>query len=393
MVPVYNVEDDFSMEDFAKLLDQSFRKVYNGDVLTGTILAKDEKGLVVDVGSSMDGILSVEELLYDGESLDDYKVGDTITASVKFVNSRDGEIVLSKKQADRDTVWEKLTSFLEEKKPVDVKVVREVKGGLRVVWQSVEGFMPASQASMEFTEDLAPFVGQTLTVQVIRVDEEKKDFVVSRKALEKEDAARARAELYASLKPGQSLTGKVVRLAPFGAFVELAPHVDGLVHVSDMSWRRVKDPSEILAVGDIVTVSVLTVDADRGRISLSLRDLEGDPWNNVPVKAGEIVPGTVTRVIPSGAFVEVAPGLEGFVHVSRMSDKRLATAEGFLKEGQEVNVRVLSISMEEKRMSLDLRGATEAIAEAKERAEFSAYKGSVEEATTNLGDILSGLKK
>lgn len=387
------MEENFSMEDFAAMLDQSFHKVYNGDIVEGKIIEKDEKGLMVDVASYMDGVLPVEELLYDGESYDDYQVGDTVRAMVKYVDSREGQIHLSKKEADKLGIWDDLKKLQEDEQPIDVKVKRAVNGGLRVVYKTVEGFLPASQISMEYVEDTSAYVGQTLTVQITEVNEEKKNLIVSRKALEKKEAENARQSLYTTLRRGETLTGKVVRLTNFGAFVEIAPHVDGLIHVSDMSWRRVKNPAEMVSIGDVVKVTVLDVDPARGRIGLSLKDVNADPWKNVTFTAGQVLNGTVTKVIDSGAFVEVAPGLEGFVHVSNISDKRVSAASDVLKAGMEVTVKVLQIDEAQRRISLSMKAAAQALKEDAEKAEYKQYRAEVEEASTHLGDLFTQLEK
>ena len=387
------MEENFSMEDFAAMLDQSFHKVYNGDIVEGKILEKGEKGLMVDVASYMDGVLPVEELLYDGESYDDYQVGDTVRAMVKYVDSREGQIHLSKKEADKLGIWDDLKKLQEDEQPIDVKVKRAVNGGLRVVYKTVEGFLPVSQISMEYVEDTSAYVGQTLTVQITEVNEEKKNLIVSRKALEKKEAENARQSLYTTLRRGETLTGKVVRLTNFGAFVEIAPHVDGLIHVSDMSWRRVKNPAEMVSIGDVVKVTVLDVDPARGRIGLSLKDVNADPWKNVTFTAGQVLNGTVTKVIDSGAFVEVAPGLEGFVHVSNISDKRVSAASDVLKAGMEVTVKVLQIDEAQRRISLSMKAAAQALKEDAEKAEYKQYRAEVEEASTHLGDLFTQLEK
>ncbi|MBQ7064545.1 MAG: 30S ribosomal protein S1 [Firmicutes bacterium] len=382
------MDENFSMEDFEKYLDQSFRKVYNGDIVTGRIMAKDDQALVVDVGADMDGIVPVEELLYDGESLDQYQVGDNITCTVKFVNSREGQIMLSKKQADAMTIWTRLQQIKDEGGTVDVKVKRVVNGGLRIGWETIEGFMPASQISLEHVDDLNAYVGQTLTAMIMDVKEDKKDLVVSRKLLERREADEARKSVYGELKRGQTITGKVVRIANFGAFVEVAPHVDGLVHVSDMSWSRVKNPADVVSVGDIVTVTVMDIDSERQRISLSLRDVDADPWQNLRIRADQVVEGTVTRVIPSGAFVEVAPGVEGYVHVSRISEKRIGNAMEALQPGQTVTAKVLTVDPAEKRISLSIRDAATDAAAAEDRAIYQQHRADNQEISTSLGDLL-----
>ena len=367
------MEENFSMEDFEKYLDTHFRKVYNGDLVKGTILSKDDTGLVVDVGASMDGILTVEDLLYEDESYDAYQVGDEITAKVKYVDSQNGQIMLSKKQADKETVWQTLSKMKEDGETIQVNVLRVVNGGLRIAWKDLQGFLPASQVSMEYTEDLSSYVGQTLEVRIIDVKEDKKDLVVSRKQLEQKQADEDRQAVYTRLKQGDTLSGKVVRLEKFGAFVEIARHVDGLIHVSDMSWSRVRRPEDVLSVGDVVQVTVLDVDANRNRISLSLRDLNADPWKHIPVKEGDLTEGTITRVIASGAFAEIAPGLEGFIHISRMSDKRIGSVAEAVQEGQRVPVKVLSIDPDQKRIALSLKDAKSDMQEKEDREIVKSY--------------------
>ena len=202
-----------------------------------------------------------------------------------------------------------------------------------------------------------------------------------------------RQAVYTRLKQGDTLSGKVVRLEKFGAFVEIARHVDGLIHVSDMSWSRVRRPEDVLSVGDVVQVTVLDVDANRNRISLSLRDLNADPWKHIPVKEGDLTEGTITRVIASGAFAEIAPGLEGFIHISRMSDKRIGSVAEAVQEGQRVPVKVLSIDPDQKRIALSLKDAKSDMQEKEDREIVKSYQESDEGAVTNLGDLLSKMQK
>ena len=221
----------------------------------------------------MDGVISVEDLLYDGESYEDYQVGDTIKAMVWFVDTQEGQIHLSRKQADKVVIWEDLAKLAAEETPIDVKVKKVVNGGLRIVYKTVEGFMPASQVSMERTDNLEIYVGQVLTAQIIEVNEEKKNLVVSRRALEKKEAEEARESLYTTLSQGDSLTGKVVRLTKFGAFVRILPGIDGLVHISEISNERVEKVSDVLSVGQEVEVKLTDVDFEKKRISLSMKAL------------------------------------------------------------------------------------------------------------------------
>ncbi len=383
------MEDNFSMEDFEAMLSASFERVNNGDVKEAKVMAVTPDYLLVDVGSYMDGIVAKEELLEEGESMSDYHVGDVLTLTVTHVDTREGQITLSRKAARKVLVWSELAARQKAGDVIEAKVTKAVKGGLRVTAGGADGFIPASQAAATYVEDLAPFEGQTLSCVILEINEEKKEFTASaRRAIEIERKAK-RDRLFATLQEGDKLTGKVVRLTDYGAFVQLEDGVDGLIHIGDLSWARVKHPSDILSEGDLVTVSIKGVDAEKGRISLRLKDLEADPWENLNLVVGEYREACpVVSMIDSGAFVTVAPGIDGFLPISQISEKKLRSVRDVLAIGDEITVRITRIDREKRQMSLSMRE----VSQEPETPEEATHYEDEEGASTKLSGLFSGLE-
>lgn len=377
-----------SMENFEAMLEASFRQVHNGDLLEGTILQVSGDSAVVDIGSYMDGILTQDQLLYDGQTITDYPEGTKLTLMVLRVDSRSSQILLSKKEADKIVVWDELEQKRQNGESIRVKVKAAVKGGLRIQYQSIQGFMPASQVSDHYVEDLAEYAGQELEAVILEINREKRDFTVSHRELLRQAEKAAKAHALHTLKPGDRCQGKVVKLEKYGAFIELERGVIGLLHVSDMAWSRVKHPSEMLQIGDEVTVAVQEVDAERGRISLSLKAVGENPWARLPFAVGDILmQKPVTHMIAGGAFVQLTTELEGFLPISQISEKHLQTVREVLKEGDLVNVLVRSTDPENRRISLSMR-------DIEQGEEISLSEGSYEQeedVTSSLGEALAGL--
>ncbi len=379
-----------SMESFADLFEASFQRVNNGDIVEGTILQVSGDTAVVDIGSYMDGILAQDELLYDGESWEQYPEGNRLTLMVKRVDTRNSQILLSKKEADKVVIWDELDEKKAEPATILVRVKSAVKGGLRIQYKSVQGFIPASQVEDHYVEELEEYVGRDLEVLVINVDREKRDFTASRKELIRKAEKVAKQTALNALKPGDRLTGRVVKLERYGAFVELQTGVIGLLHVSDMAWTRIKHPSDMVNVGDPVTVSVQEIDKERGRISLSLKAVGENPWDNLPFSVGDVLGGKeVTHMIASGAFVKLTDVIEGFIPISQMSEKRIQTVREVLAEGDVVNVKVLRIDAEQQRISLTMREVPQG-----EDAVLDMptnYNVEDEDVTSSLGDAFAKL--
>lgn len=344
--------------DMNQLLEQdtAMRPVHNGQLLTGEVVENTGDQAILNVGRMYDGVLTQDQLP-EGETLDQFPVGTQMNLSVVKVDTKNSQIILSKKDADRVKVYEELNELKESGAPLTVKVVSVVKGGLRVRYKGVQGFVPASHVDTHYTEDLDQFVGKEIDTEVMEVNQERREFTASRRNLLKKQREEAKAKALATLKVGDRVEGTVVRIEPYGAFIEIMPGVSGLLHISDMSWSRIKHPSNVLKMGDHVVVGVNQVDQEKGRIGLSLKDVTENPWENLPFQTGDIIDGcTVNRIISSGAFVQVSDQLEGFLPISQIADRRLESVNEVLKVGDLISVRILNIDKDQLRLSVSMKG-------------------------------------
>lgn len=328
-----------------------------GDVVKGKVSKVENNQALVDVGYKYDGVLPISELssLHVNQVSDVLQVGDEVEVKVLRLNDEEDQLVLSKKAVDAEKAWKELQQKFESGETLTATVAEVVKGGL-VVDVGVRGFIPASLVERHFVEDFSDYKGRELTLKVIEIDSEKNKLILSRKAVLEDELNRKKEETLHSLEVGQVIDGTVQRLTDFGAFVDIGG-VDGLVHVSELAWHRVGHPSEVLAEGDQVKVKVLKVDRENERISLSLKETQEGPWDQAAkqIKVGDVIKGTVKRLVSFGAFVEVYPGVEGLVHVSQIARRHVATPAEVLKEGQEVQVKVLDVQPEQKRISLSIK--------------------------------------
>jgi len=332
-------------------------RVYEvGDTVKGQVTKVEDKQVLVDVeGSKLVGIIPISELssLHIEKASDVLSVGDAVIAKVKKVE--DEALILSKKAADAEKAWEELERKLANGDTFDVVVKDIVKGGL-VADVGVRAFIPASLVEKDFVEDFTDYKGRTLTVKVVELDREKNRVVLSHRAVvEEEESSKKKAALQ-SLQVGQVLEGTVVRMANFGVFVNIGD-IDGLVHISQLAHTRVDHPSDVVKEGDVVKVKVLAIDEESGRVSLSMKAALPAPWDGIEqkIKEGDVLEGTVKRLAPFGAFVEVFPGVEGLVHISHIATKHIGTPHEVLKEGDVVKVKVLAVNEQEKRLSLSIR--------------------------------------
>jgi len=358
--------------------------INSGDVVLGTVLSVSEEEVLVNIGYMTDGVITKEEISNDKEVniLDAVKVGDEISVYIMKVNNGEGNVLLSKKRADGLKIWDEFQEILDANKTLEVTVSDIVKGGATAYIDGVRAFIPASQMSDAYIENLEDFKGKTLVVKIIELDKENKNIVLSRRIIEKEENAVKRDIVWNELKKGEKRKGIVTRLAKFGAFVDLGG-IDGLIHVSQLSWKRVAEPSEVVSVGQEVEVTVLDFDKEKGRISLGLKSEVGNPWNNIVsnYKPGAIVEGTVVKLMDFGAFVQLESGVEGLVHLSEISEERIAKVSDVLKVGEVVKVKIGEINEKDRRISLSIREA------ARGNEDFSNYKQE-EESGLTLGDIL-----
>ena len=343
----------------AEILAQSQdAKFKNGSLVEGTVTSVKNGEVFIDIGYKSTGSVDVSEF---GEGAD-IKEGDKVTVMLKDLeNDKTGGIVLSKKAADDKIRWEKILERYVEGCVVTGTIVKATRGGLLVKIDDVEAFLPGSQVEVTPVKDLEPYVGQTMEFKVIKISNERKNLIVSRRELIEGTLAEKKAELMSSLQKGEVRKGRVKNITDFGAFVDL-DGCDSLLHITDMSWGRLKHPSEIMKVGDELNVMVLDIDRDRERISLGLKQTQANPWDAIQDQfpVGARVSGKVVNLAPYGAFVEIAPGIEGLVHISEFSwTKRVARASDMLAVGDEVQVVVLSIDMENQKIALGIRQTQE----------------------------------
>lgn len=333
--------------------------VNRGDVVTGKVTKVEDRQALVDIGYKFDGVIPISELssLHVEQVSDVLQEGDEVTVKVLRINDEEDKLILSKRAVDAERAWEELQGKYETGETLEAEVADVVKGGL-VVDLGVRGFIPASHVERHYVEDFSDYKGRTLTLKVLEIDPGKNKLILSRKAVLEEELERKKEETLNNLQAGEVLTGTVQRITDFGAFVDIGG-VDGLVHVSELAWHRVEHPSEVLAEGDQVNVKVLKVDVENERISLSIKETQLGPWDQVAdkIKVGDVVTGTVKRLVSFGAFVEVFPGVEGLVHISQIAHRHIATPSEVLEEGQEVAVKVLDIRTDEKRISLSIKEA------------------------------------
>lgn len=330
-----------------------------GDIVTGRVTKIEEGQAIVSVGYKFDGIIPIGELspLRIERVSDVLAEGDEIEAKVLRINDEEGKLILSKKAVDAEKAWDRLERSFESGEILEVKVADVVKGGL-VADLGVRAFIPASLVEQHFVEDFSDYKGRTLRVKIVEFDRANNKIILSAKAVLEEEEEKRKQEIIHSLQPGQIIEGTVQRLTNFGVFVDIGG-VDGLVHISELAWHRVEDPAEVVKEGDPVKVKVLKVDPEKGRISLSIKEAMPGPWTGVEekFKAGDIVSGTVKRLVSFGAFVELAPGVEGLVHISQIANRHIATPQEVLETGQQVKVKVLDVSEENQRISLSIRQA------------------------------------
>jgi len=347
-------------ETFEQMLDEYSKPLHSGRIVKGTVIRVTPTEVTVDLGYKSDGIITRQEFSEDTttELTELTKPGDVFDVFVIRVNDGDGNILASKKKLDSQQNIKMLETALEEKTVVVGKVTEVIKGGLLVNIQGCKVFVPSSQVSNRFVEDLQQFKGQEMRLHMLEIDRSKRRFVAGRKDLATQEIREIREEMYAKLEEGQRLEGTVSRLVEFGAFVDIGG-IDGLIHVSEMAWKRVRRASDILTVGDEVTVTVLAVDKEKNKISLSLKDIDSNPWNGIEEKypEGSIVEGTVVRLAPFGAFVNLEDGIDGLVHISQIANRHIAKADEVLKVGQIIEVKVTSVDTETHRINLSKREA------------------------------------
>ncbi len=364
-----------------------------GDVVKAKVTKVEEKQALVDVGYKYDGLIPISELssLHVEKVSDAVAVGDEFEVKVIKMNDQKEELVVSKKAVTSEKAWDELAKKIETGEIIEAEVKEIVKGGL-VVDIGLRGFIPASMVERHFVEDFSDYKGRTLALKVVEMDREKNKVILSHKAVLEDQANLQKKSVLENLQAGQVLEGTVQRLTDFGVFVDIGG-VDGLVHVSELAWQRVEKPSDVVSEGDKVKVKVLKVDKENERISLSMKETQPGPWDKAAeqFKTGDVATGTVKRLASFGAFVELAPGIEGLVHISQIANRHIATPGEVLKEGQEVQVKILDVNPAEQRISLSIRALQEDKIEKQERESKRETQAFQQENNQGLGVTLGDL--
>ena len=375
-----------------------------GDLVQGEVLTlQDKQAIVGIIGGGVEGVIPFNELSTSPvERVEDVlAVGDVVDLVVikQIKDKENGSFLLSKKRVDARKVWEEIQAKFDNKEIIEAPVVDAVKGGL-VVDAGVRAFVPASMVSDHYVDNLAQFKGQTLAFEIVEIEPSENRLILSRKNLVAAEKAAKRAAVFEAIQEGSVVTGKVARLTNFGAFIDLGG-VDGLVHISQISHEHVAKASDKLKVGEEVQAKVISVDPESGRVSLSIKDTLAGPWDNIEERAavGSVLDGLVKRLTTFGAFVELFPGVEGLVHISQIAHQHIATPHEVLKEGQEVQVKVLEVHPEQQRISLSIKALQEAPKPENEEVEEvveETYELPEEDVSFSLadrlGDQLSELK-
>ena len=341
--------------------ESTFPTINEGEVVHGTVVRVDKDEVLVDIGYKSEGVIPVSELSIrrSVNPADEVSLGDEIDALVLTKEDAEGRLILSKKRARFELAWKKIEAAAESGEPVNGRVIEVVKGGL-ILDLGVRGFLPASLVDIRRVQDLDEFLGQELRCKVIELNRSRNNVVLSRRAVLEDERKEQRQQILDRLQPGDVVEGKISNIVDFGAFVDL-DGMDGLIHISELSWCHVNHPSEVLEIGQEVKVKVLDIDRDRQRISLGLKQTQTDPWQQVLESYGEgdVVEGRVTKVVTFGAFVEILPGVEGLVHISELAQHHVENPREVVSQGEAVNVKIIEVDAERRRLSLSLKRVEE----------------------------------
>jgi small subunit ribosomal protein S1 len=337
--------------------DSTFPVINEGEVVSGKVVRVDKDEVLVDIGYKSEGVIPVSELSIrrSVNPADEVNLGDQIDALVMTKEDAEGRLILSKKRARFEMAWKRIEGAAESGEPVEGIVIEVVKGGL-ILDLGVRGFLPASLVDIRRVQDLDEFMSQTLRCKVIELNRSRNNVVLSRRAVLEEERREMRQAILDRLSPGDVVEGTISNIVDFGAFVDLEG-IDGLIHISELSWSHVNHPSELLEIGQEVRVKVLDIDRDRQRISLGLKQTQSDPWQQVidTYEQGDVVEGRVTKVVTFGAFVEVVPGVEGLVHISELATHHVENPREIVQQGETVRAKIIEMDAERRRLSLSLK--------------------------------------
>jgi small subunit ribosomal protein S1 len=352
--------DNLLIEVDGKLVpnyDATIHPFSEGDVVTGQVVRIDQDEVLVDIGYKSEGVIPSNELSIRKtvKPSEEVELGEEVDALVLTKEDQEGRLILSKKRARFEKAWRKIEQAAETGEPVTGTVIEVVKGGL-ILDLGVRGFLPASLVDIRRVQNLDEFMGQQLECKVIELNRSRNNVVLSRRAVLEEERKEVREQILGRLQPGQVVEGKISNIVDFGAFVDLEG-IDGLIHISELSWSHVNHPSEVVSIGDTVRVKVLDIDRERQRISLGLKQTQEDPWQRVlnDYKEGDVVDGKVTKIVAFGAFVQILPGVEGLVHISELAQHHVESPAEVVRPGDELKVKILEVDESRRRLSLSVK--------------------------------------
>lgn len=373
------------MQDMASLLAEESMKEFNPhEVIEGTVVLVNRDEAYVDIGYKTEIPIAKKELAYpEPEAATDVvKVGDKINVYVVALGGENG-LILSKTRADRLVAWEKVEKVKEEKQIIEVEILQVVKGGLLTTAFGLRGFIPASQIALHFVKDLNEFVGQKVEVEIMEADPKKQRLVLSRRSVLEAQREQKREEALASIVEGEKRTGVVKRLVDYGAFIDIGG-VDGLAHISDLSWDHIKNPADVLSVGQEVEILVKAFDPETKRISLSIKDTVRDPWFDKAEKypVGSYVKGKIVKLTDFGAFMEIEPGFDGLIRMRELSPKHITKASEAVSVGDEVTVKVIHVDMDNKKVALSITK----VQQDAEKAEYQDFLAKQDNTAVTIGD-------
>ncbi len=353
------METKNSMKELLEQFEKEFVVPKKGELVKGKVVSVSDSEIVVNIGYKADGIVPKSEVSgNDVELKKMVKEGDDIEVFILKKDDGDGNVLLSLKRISQLKDWNKLEELAANKETVEVRVKEAVKGGVIAYYNDIRGFIPASQMAVNYVNDLSTFVGKTIEVAILEVNKSKRRTVFSRKKLATEEIKENKEELWATIKEDSIVTGEVKRITSFGAFVDIGG-LDGLIHISEMSWGRIKSPKEAVKIGDTVEVKILNIDKETEKVSLSLKQVKNDPWEDFDknYKIGDVVKGKVVNLTSFGAFLEIEPGLEGLIHISQISEDRIEKPSDILQLGEEIQAKIIEVNLDERKIKLSVKVA------------------------------------
>ncbi|MEF9959114.1 MAG: 30S ribosomal protein S1 [Niameybacter sp.] len=382
-------ENNLTMADFMDQIDKSMIRIRKGDIKTATVVSVEDAGIITNIGTHADAIVPWNEYSYEEVAKEDVQAGDTFDVLVINTDDGEGNIIVSKKRAESEVALGNIEELYKAHTHFNVKVKEVVKGGVIAMLQGMRAFIPGSQLTDTYVEDLSDFVGKQIEVEIIEFNGKNKKIVLSGKEIAKAKTAELKKERFNSIVEGEKYTGTITKLMPYGAFVNIGG-VEGLVHNTDLSWTRIKHPSDVVKEGDQLQVTVMSIDTEKGKIALRAKDVAMDPWylETANLEKGQVLKGKVVKMMSFGAFVSLSDHVEGLVHISQITERRISKPEEALELGQEVKVKITQLDKANKKIGLSMTEVEEEV-----DASMMAYMAEDEDSISTMGDVLGNAFK